>query len=185
MIPNPVERAAPRSLASRWPVDWSAVWVGALSAVVLTLIIALIGVAVGAHRAADARIVRWSEFGLWSLIFTVGGAFLSFVVGGWVAGRIAGFFRAEPAILHGAIAWLLGVSLIMAMGSRVRAVVSRIHPAPCRGGADRRRRPRHGPGGTERRFDGSACAGRPRLRRTPPWPGIPLAPERGEERLRS
>jgi hypothetical protein len=117
MVPNPVERAAPRSLASRWPVDWSAVWVGALSAVVLALIIALIGVAVGAHRVADTRMVRWSEFGLWSLIFTVGGAFLSFVVGGWVAGRIAGFFRAEPAILHGAIAWLLGVSLIMAMGS--------------------------------------------------------------------
>jgi hypothetical protein len=45
------------------------------------------------------------------------GAFLSFVVGGWVAGRIAGFVRSEPAILHAAIAWLLGVSLIVGAGS--------------------------------------------------------------------
>jgi hypothetical protein len=45
------------------------------------------------------------------------GSFLSFVVGGWVAGRIAGFVRAEPAMLHGAIAWLLGSSLIVAAGT--------------------------------------------------------------------
>ena len=117
MAANPVERTLPRTLASRWPVDWSAVWVGALSAVVIALIIALIGVAVGAHKATDARIVRWSEFGLGSLIFAVCGAFLSFVVGGWVAGRMTGVVRAEPAILHGAVAWLLAASLMVAMGS--------------------------------------------------------------------
>ena len=35
-----------------WPVDWSAVWVGALSAVVVSLIIALTGMAIGAHAIA-------------------------------------------------------------------------------------------------------------------------------------
>jgi uncharacterized membrane protein YeaQ/YmgE (transglycosylase-associated protein family) len=117
MVANLEERGRPRALASRWPVDWSAVWVGALSAVVLALIIGLIGVAVGANRAPDARIVRWSDFGVMSLIFAVVGAFASFVVGGWVAGRTAGFSRSEPAILHGVIAWLLGVSLIVGAGS--------------------------------------------------------------------
>jgi uncharacterized membrane protein YeaQ/YmgE (transglycosylase-associated protein family) len=117
MVANLEERGRPRALASRWPVDWSAVWVGALSAVILALIIGLVGVAIGAHRVADARIVRWSDFGLMSLIFAVAGAFASFVVGGWVAARTAGFSRSEPAILHGVIAWLLGVSLIVGAGS--------------------------------------------------------------------
>jgi hypothetical protein len=46
--------------------------------------------------AADARVVRWSDFGLGSLIFAVAGPFLSFVVGGWVAGRMTEFVRAGP-----------------------------------------------------------------------------------------
>jgi hypothetical protein len=100
-----------------WPVDWSAVWVGALSAVVVSLIIALIGVAIGAHAIAATRIVRWKEFGFGSLIFSIFGAFLAFTVGGWVAGRISGYRWSEPAILHGAIAWLVGVSLIVTLGT--------------------------------------------------------------------
>ena len=51
MTATPVE--PPTSVVLRrptgWPVDWSAVWVGALSAVVVSLIIALIGMAIGAH----------------------------------------------------------------------------------------------------------------------------------------
>jgi hypothetical protein len=100
-----------------WPVDWSAVWVGALSAVVVSLIIALIGMAIGAHALAATRIVRWKEFGFGSLMFSVFGAFLAFAVGGWVAGRISGYRWSEPAILHGAIAWLVGVSLIVTLGT--------------------------------------------------------------------
>jgi hypothetical protein len=114
---HPGERPVPRVGPGPWPVDWSAVWTGALGAVLLGLIIALVGVAVGAHQAATTRIVRWSEFGLGSLVFTVFGAFLSFVVGVWVAGRIGGFVRAEAAMLHGAIAWMLGASLILGIGS--------------------------------------------------------------------
>jgi hypothetical protein len=44
-----------------WPVDWSAVWVGALSAVVVSLIIALVGMAIGAHAIAATRIGRSSD----------------------------------------------------------------------------------------------------------------------------
>jgi hypothetical protein len=117
MAVTPPERMVSRPVIARWPVDWSAIWVGALGAMVIGLVIALIGVAVGAHQTAASRIVHWKDFGLGSLIFTVFGAFLSFVAGGWVTARIAGFDRAEPAILHAAIAWLLGVSLIVAAGS--------------------------------------------------------------------
>src|SRR5262245_385440 len=112
--------SSPRSTLTtglaRWPVDWSAVWVGALSAVVVGLIVALLGVALG-MPGSPARIVHWKQFGFGSLVFAVFGAFLSFVVGGWAAGRIAGYARSEPSILHGAIVWLVGVSLMVAMSS--------------------------------------------------------------------
>jgi hypothetical protein len=99
-----------------WPVSWSAVWVGTLTALAVLVVIGLIAVAVGAHLVGPShRILSWREFGLLALAFSVGGAFFAFVAGGWVAARVAGIRRAEPAMLHGAIAWLVAVPLLMAL----------------------------------------------------------------------
>lgn len=95
-----------------WPI-WSAVWVGALAALAVGLIIGLIGYAVGAHQMAGPRVTTWKNVRLITTIFNVGGAFFAFVVGGWVAARIAGFRRAEPAMLHGAVVWLITVPMLM------------------------------------------------------------------------
>jgi hypothetical protein len=101
-----------------WPVFWSAVWVGSLSALAVALIFGLVGIALGAHQLGPGqRILKWSEFRLGALIFSVFGAFLAFVVGGWVAGRIAGFRRSEPAMLHGAIVWLITVPLLLVLAA--------------------------------------------------------------------
>jgi hypothetical protein len=51
------------------------------------------------------------------LILAVFGAFIAFVVGGWVAGKIAGLQRSEPAMLHSAIAWLVAVPLLMVLAT--------------------------------------------------------------------
>jgi hypothetical protein len=93
-----------------WPVSWTAVWIGALAAVSVGLIISLVGLAVGAHEAS--RAVSWKNVRLITLIFDIGGAFFSFVIGGWVAGRIAGIYRSEPAMVHGAVVWLIAVPMI-------------------------------------------------------------------------
>src|SRR5881409_2040017 len=98
-----------------WPVVWSAVIVGALSALAVGLVIGLIGFAVGAHEVSKAA--TWKNVRLITLIFNIGGAFFAFVVGGWVAARIAGFRRAEPAILHGAIAWLVTLPMLMLLAA--------------------------------------------------------------------
>jgi hypothetical protein len=108
-----MDRSSVESTA--WPVSWSAVWVGTLAALAVGLIIGLIGYAVGAHEMA--RFVDWEKVRLTGLMFSVGGAFFSFVVGEWVAGRIAGFRRAEPAMLHGAIVWTLGLTLLLVLGA--------------------------------------------------------------------
>jgi hypothetical protein len=96
-----------------WPVSWSAVWVGALAALATGLIIGLAGVAVGAQVVKGDPWVETGKVGWGTLFFSVFGSFIAFVVGGWVAGRVAGIRRAEPAMLHGAITWLLAVPMLL------------------------------------------------------------------------
>jgi hypothetical protein len=98
-----------------WPIAWSAIWVGALTALAVGLIIGLVGYAVGANEVADY--VDWKKVRLITLIFSVGGAFFAGVAGGWTAARIAGRRRSEPAILHGAIVWLLTLPLLLALAA--------------------------------------------------------------------
>ena len=78
-----------------WIVNWTGIWVGALAALATALILGLIAIAVGAHEVGPgARIDKWSDVRLGALVFSVMGAFMSFVVGGWIAGKIAGVRRA-------------------------------------------------------------------------------------------
>ncbi|HEY9014997.1 MAG TPA: hypothetical protein VIM84_08035, partial [Gemmatimonadales bacterium] len=90
-----------------------AVWVGALTALAVGLIIGLIGFALGANEAA--RYVDWKKVRLIGAIFAVGGAFFAGVAGGWAASRIAGIRRSEPAMLHGAISWLVTLPILLAL----------------------------------------------------------------------
>jgi hypothetical protein len=98
-----------------WPVSWSAVWVGALTALAIGLLIGLVGVALGANETA--QYVDWKKLHVIGLIFTVGGAFFGYVAGGWAAARIAGRVRSEPAILHGAIVWLVTIPILLLLGA--------------------------------------------------------------------
>lgn len=102
-----------RMETSAWPVSWSGLWVGMLAALATGLVIGLIGTAIGAHRIAEGGANRP---GLWALVFSVAGAFFANAVGGWVATTIAGIRRAETAMLHGAIVWLLGVPALLVLG---------------------------------------------------------------------
>jgi hypothetical protein len=98
-----------------WPVAWSAVWVGALAALAAGLIIGLLGFAVGAHEVS--RAVAFKNVRFTTLAFSIAGAFFSAVIGGWVAARIAGFRRAEPAMLHGAVVWLVVLPMLLVLSA--------------------------------------------------------------------
>jgi hypothetical protein len=99
-----------------WPV-WSAIWVGALTALAVGLVIGLIGYAIGAHQLAGPRTMTFKGIRMLTMLFNVGGAFFAFVAGGWVAARIVGARRAEPAMLHGAIAWLVTIPMMLVLGA--------------------------------------------------------------------
>ncbi len=106
-------RPAAEPAFTAWPVAWSAIWVGALAAVVMTLLLSLIGVAVGAHQLTQGQIPTLRGARVGSLVATVVAAFFSFVVAGWVAGKVCGDRRSEITSLHGAIAWLVAVPLLL------------------------------------------------------------------------
>ena len=97
-----------------WPISWGAAWIGALAGLLATVIFGLVAVGLGAQTAGvEGRLADWDDVGLWSLVFAVFGAFLVGVIGGWSAARSAGIRRAESAILHGVVAWLIGTTLFL------------------------------------------------------------------------
>jgi hypothetical protein len=104
-------------LHQRWAhchVNWTAVWVGTLATIIVALLFGLVGIALGAHLLGpEHRVVELKNLGLWTLIFSVCGAFFSAVVGGWVATKIAGILHSEPAIIHGTIVWLVTVPILI------------------------------------------------------------------------
>ena len=98
-----------------WPVSWSAIWIGALAALAVGLIFGLTGIAIGTYQ--EARIVSWRTFNFWALVLSVCGAFFSFAVGGWTAGKVLGARRAETAMLHGAVAWLVTIPMLLVLAA--------------------------------------------------------------------
>lgn len=96
-----------------WPVNWSAVSVGTLAVLVVSMFVALSAVALGAHQLTpDHRLVDIRKVAFSIMAIGIIGSFIAFVMGGWVAGKIAGILHSEPAMLHGAIVWLFAVPLL-------------------------------------------------------------------------
>jgi len=101
-----------------WPVYWTPVIVGALASIVAVVLFGVVGTAVGSWKAGnEGRITDFSGIGRAAVAYAVFASFLAFVIGGWVTARIAGIRRAEPAILHAAIAFLVAWVVLMALAS--------------------------------------------------------------------
>jgi hypothetical protein len=101
-----------------WPVCWSAIHIGGLASLAAIVVLGLIGVALGFHLVGvENRIVDLNKVRMATFAFSIFSAFLAFVLGGWVAGKVAGIYRSEPAMLHGAITWLLTVPVLIVLAS--------------------------------------------------------------------
>lgn len=114
-----VERAAARDAYgwdaswTGWHISWGSVFVGALAGLVAAVLFSLIAVAIGAHKAVDDRILKWADFGPVTIVVSVLGAFFASLIGAWVAAKMSGARRAEPAILHGVAAWLVSMGIVL------------------------------------------------------------------------
>jgi hypothetical protein len=103
---------------NHWPVSWSGIWVGSLASVAAIVIFGLIGTALGFHLVGpENRVVDLNKVAIGTVAFSVFSAFLACVIGGWVAGKVAGICRSEPAMLHGAITWLVTVPILIVLAA--------------------------------------------------------------------
>lgn len=101
-----------------WPVYWTPVIVGALASIVAVVLFGIMGTAVGSWKAgSEGRVTDFSGIGRVAVAYAVFASFLAFVIGGWVTARVAGIRRAETAILHGAIAFLVATVVLIALAA--------------------------------------------------------------------
>lgn len=102
---------------SGWHLSWAAVWTGALAMLVAAALFSFIAVAVGAQKAVNPGVLKWSEVPAVTIVFSVFGAFLASALGAWIAARMSGARLAEPAILHGVVAWLVLMGIVMTLAA--------------------------------------------------------------------
>jgi hypothetical protein len=120
-----MDRPAVATTRAVWPINWNAVIIGAMAAIVAVVLFGLIGTAIGAQKTGvEGRITQWSGVGFFSLAFAVIASFFAFVIGGWIAGRISGVRRAEDAALQGAVTWLVAVFILVALAAMSGAIIN-------------------------------------------------------------
>jgi uncharacterized membrane protein YeaQ/YmgE (transglycosylase-associated protein family) len=84
---------------------------------IAAVLFSFIATAVGAQKAVDARVLKWADIPIATIVFSVFGAFLASALGAWVAARMSGARLAEPAILHGVVAWLVVMAIVITLAA--------------------------------------------------------------------
>jgi len=103
-------------------VRWGAIVAGLFSALSTLLVLALLGLAIGAASFDPGD--RASGFGLGAGIWSGVSLLLAFLVGGFVAARTAAVTGRRNGLLNGALMWAVAIPLLLyALGSGVGALL--------------------------------------------------------------
>jgi hypothetical protein len=98
-------------------VRWGAVWAGLFTALTVFVLLSVLGLAIGLSNVNGGTIVSTgtapSNAGRNSAIWLVVTGFISFLIGGYVAGRTAMAYTRGLAALHGLMVFFLAVPLIV------------------------------------------------------------------------
>lgn len=88
-------------------VSWGAVFAGAVTSlsVMLTLTSLAMGIGLIAAPAADSAGEAARGLGIGGGIVLLLCSFVSYYIGGWVAGRFTGIARVSESVLHGFVSW--------------------------------------------------------------------------------
>ena len=105
--------SAPFWGASRSRISWGAVVAGAVVAVATTILLSLLGAAMGAGsiHALDATSTDLSNYGTGAAIWEIINLALSMAFGGYVAARLSGTHSHLDGELHGITMW--GVAVLL------------------------------------------------------------------------
>lgn len=118
---------APPSLRRR--VSWGAIFAGAIVAVVVSMALNLLGVAIGASTVnlAQGSTPSAASFGIGSGIWLVLSNLIALAIGAYVAAHLSGVTEHGDAALHGLSVWALATLIAAALlGSLAGSVVSTV-----------------------------------------------------------
>lgn len=96
-------------------VSWGAIFAGAVIALVIHMMLAVLGLGVGLTVFSPVDGDPLTGLGTGQLIWMVLSGLMAMFLGGWVAGRMAGIMRSLDGALHGAATWAVAtvISLFM------------------------------------------------------------------------
>jgi hypothetical protein len=105
-IPAAVDRVAGYAGVVR-RISWGAIFAGVIIAIVVQLLLGLLGLGIGFASVDPATATESTGRGaaIGAAIWWAASSLIALFLGGWVAGRLAGFPRASEGGLHGVVAW--------------------------------------------------------------------------------
>ena len=92
-------------------ISWGAIFAGTVVAFVLNMMLAILGVGIGA-ATVNAQGAWSPRVGFGAATWIAVSCMLSFFCAGWTGGRLAGIPRAVESTLHGFLVW--GLSVVLA-----------------------------------------------------------------------
>lgn len=108
-------------------VSWGAIFVGAAISIAVMVLLALLGLAIGATITdpATGDSPSGSTMAVGAGVWWVLSGIVALMAGGWAAGRLAGLRRQMEGPLHGLAAWAVTTAaLLFFMGSAIGAISS-------------------------------------------------------------
>lgn len=98
------------ALSRRSKISWPSVFAGALVAIGIQLLLALLGMGIGASTINPQEEANpMAGLGTGALIWWIASFLLSLFAGGWVAGRMTGTVNSFNDMLHGVLTWVVFV----------------------------------------------------------------------------
>ena len=104
-------------------ISWGALFAGTVVAFVLNMMLALLGVGIGA-ATVNAQGAWSPRVGVGAALWVAISSMISFFCAGWTGGRLAGIPRAVESTLHGFLVW--GLSMVLAAFLLTSAVSSAV-----------------------------------------------------------
>ena len=109
-------------------VSWAAVIAGAVIAVAVQVLLAMLGTGIGASTVdplANGESPSAGAFGIGAAVWWAVSSLIALYVGGWVAGRLSGMLRPADGGLHGVLTWAVALlALVYLVGTAASSVMS-------------------------------------------------------------
>lgn len=106
-------------------VWWGAIFAGSIVTLLVSFMLGLLGIAIGAANIDFRNGIDASGSGQSALIWWLVITFIAYFCGGCVAGRLANVFRRGDAMLHGIVTWgVVTIAIVVLVGSAVGGALS-------------------------------------------------------------